>query len=79
MKYKLNTALWRGRGGKLWRLADRLEDTAQAIRYAQKPYDLVFPTTNLIDLADQLKEMKWHWVSERIGLDKRTWARWPKV
>lgn len=79
MKIDKRTRLWRGRSGRLWSLADRLESTAQAVRYANKPYDLVFPTTNLTDLITQIREVQWQWVAEKIGLDKRDMGRWPHV
>ena len=79
MKIDHRTHLWRGRNGHLWRLADRLEDTAQAIRYADKPHDLVFPITNLCQLVGQLREMQWEWLAEKLGLDKKARNRWPNL
>lgn len=79
MKIDHRTSLWRGRKGRLWRLADRLEHAASAIRYAHKPHDLVFPITNLSDLTNQIREMMWEWLADMLGHDKRDRARWPKL
>lgn len=79
MKIATNQKLWRGRNGRLWKLADRLESAAVAVRYANKPYDLVFPITNLIELSIQLREMMWEWVAEQLGLDKRDQGNWPHL
>lgn len=79
MKYKLNSALWRGRNGQLWRLAEHFEAVAQEIRYANKPHDLVYPVTRMTDLTNQVRDMQWRWVAEKMGLDKRDMGRWPKV
>ena len=77
MKIDKRNALWRGRRGRLWLIADNLEATAQAVRYAEKPSDLVFPTTRTIDLVNQVRKIQWEWVAERIGLNKKTWDKWP--
>jgi hypothetical protein len=66
MKIDHRITLWRGRNGRLWRLADRLESTAQAVRYANKPYDLVFPITTLTDLTNQVRKMMWEWLAEKL-------------
>lgn len=79
MKLDHRTALWKGRNGRLWRLADRLQDTAEAVRYAQKPYDLVFPITRLIDLANQVRDMQWEWLAKNMGLDPKDRGHWPRV
>lgn len=79
MKIDHRSTLWRGRNGRLWRLADRLEHTAATVRYARKPHDLVFPTTTLTDITIQLREMQWEWIAELIGHDKRDRAKWPKL
>lgn len=79
MKFDYRSSLWRGRNGRLWRIADRLEETAMAVRYADKPYDLVFPTTYLTDLTNQIKQMQWEWIAEKIGLDKNGQGQWPNL
>lgn len=79
MKSKQNRKLYSTRGGRLWRLAEHLEDTAQAVRYANKPYDLVFPITRLADLINQTRDLKYRWLAEKLGLDKRDFGRWPKL
>lgn len=79
MKIDHRTTLWRGRNGRLWRLADRLEHTASSLRYAEKPHDLVFAITTLTELTNQLRDLMWQWLAERIGLDKRDFGRWPKL
>lgn len=75
----LRTALWRGRNGRLWRLSDRVVETSEAIRYANKPHDLVFPITRLTDLTNQAREMQWEWVAEKMGLQKHDKGRWPNL
>lgn len=79
MKFKLNSALWRGRNGRLWRLADRIEATAQAVRYANKPHDLVFPITTLTDLTTQVREMLWEWLEKILNGKIRDRGRWPHL
>lgn len=79
MRIDRRSKLWRGRNGRLWRLAERLEDTAQAIRYAMKPYDLVFPRSNLIDLAIQLRDMQAEWLEALMGLEKHARGQWPHL
>lgn len=79
MQIDYRTALWRGRNGRLWRLADLLEETAQAVRYANKPYDLVFPTTRFTELANQIRQMQWEWVAELTGMDKRDRGKFPRL
>lgn len=71
--------MWRGRDGRLWRIADHLESTAQAVRYADKPADLVFPRTRLCDLLNEIRFMENDWLAEVMGLDKRDRAKWPKL
>lgn len=78
-KSDYRSALYKGRNGRLWRLADRIEATAQAVRYAGKPYDLVFPITTLLELNNQAREIQWEWIAEKVGLDKRDQGRWPHV
>ena len=79
MKYKLNRKLYRGRNGRLWRLSEHLEATASAVRYANKPHDLVFPITRLTDLTNQMRDVQAWWLAEKIGLDSRDFGNWPKV
>lgn len=79
MKIDLRSALWRGREGRLWRLADRIEDTATAVRYSHKPYDLVFPISNLIDLSRQLEVMKLEWLESWLELNPQDRGRWPHL
>ena len=79
MKIDYRVALWRGRNGRLWRLAEHLEDTAQAVRYARRPYDLVFPITRLTALTNDARELMWEWLAHLLGHDKRDRARWPKL
>jgi hypothetical protein len=71
--------IWKGRMGRLWRLADRMYETSEAIRYAEKPYDLVFPITRMIALVNQAREMQWEWLAEKIGLNKQNYGRWPSL
>lgn len=79
MKIDLRSKLWRGREGRLWRLADRIEETAVAVRYSHKPYDLIFPTSNLIDLSRQLDEMKLEWLESWLALNPQERGRWPRL
>lgn len=73
------TTLWRGRNGKLWTLSDRLVETAEVIRYANKPHDLVFPISRIIDLVNDAKHMQWEWVAEKLGLSKEDRGKFPRV
>lgn len=79
MKMRPNQALWRGRQGKLWRVADRIEDAASAIRYADKPADLIYGVHLLIDLANLTRDVRSDWLAETLMLDSRDQGRWPKV
>lgn len=79
MKIDHRASLWRGRNGRLWRLADLIEATATGVRYANKPYDLVFPITRLTDLTNEVRLMMWEWLSEMLRHDKRDRARWPRL
>lgn len=79
MKYSRNRKPYSTRSGRLWRIAEHLEDTAQAVRYANKPYDLVFPITRLTDLVNQTRDLKYWWLADKLGLDKRNFGRWPKL
>lgn len=71
--------MWRGRTGRLWRLADHLEVVSQAVRYADKPHDLVYPITRITDLTNQVRDIQWLWIAEKMGMDKRDMGRWPKL
>jgi hypothetical protein len=73
------STLWRGRNGRLWRLADHFEAVAQDIRYAKKPYDLVYPVTRFTELTNQVRQMQWDWLAECIGLNRKNAGRWPNI
>lgn len=79
MKTDYRMAMWKGRNGRLWRLADHFEAVAQELRNANKPHDLVYPTTRFTELTNQIRMMQWEWVAEKIGLDKRDMGQWPKL
>lgn len=79
MKIDRRALLWRGRKGRLWRLAERIEHTASTVRYAEKPSDLVFSITVMSELTHQIRELMWLWLAEILGLDKRAYGHWPNL
>lgn len=79
MKIDHRTTLWRGRSGRLWRLADLFVDIADAIRYAKKPHDLVYPITRLTDLTNQARDMMWEWLAKILNMDPKDKGRWPRL
>lgn len=79
MKHVANRKLWRTRGGRLWKLADHLEATAQEVRYANKPADLLFPISRSIDLSVKIREQMYEWLEKEFGLDAKNRGRWPHL
>lgn len=79
LKNDYRTKIWKGRDGRLYRLADRILETSEAIRYAEKPHDLVFPITRLTELTNQARDMQWEWLAEKMNIDRRDWNKYPPI
>lgn len=62
-----------------WRLAERIIDTAEEVRNANKAADLSFPESRLIDLVIQMREHKYEWLEKSMGLNTQDRGRWPRL
>jgi hypothetical protein len=51
---------------RCWILADKLSYLAQDIRYANRPSDLAYPASELLDLVRGIKLFRDKWMQDQI-------------
>ena len=70
--------LYRGRRGQLLRIHERICEASEALCYAKKPFDLIYPVTELTELVNQIKQMQMKWIQadqKREFTDRGTYPR----
>lgn len=63
---RLSESFRRAREYRLYRLGELIAETGYSVQAVKKPYDLVFSTTRLSDLTNQLRDFQWEWVAETM-------------
>lgn len=79
MKRQGNPHIWRTFGGKRWKLADFMSQTAEEIRNAAKPADLTFPLSRTLDLVHQVREHQYEWLEKTLKQSPQERGRWPHL
>lgn len=79
MSYRGDSRKWRGLIRKLFRLSERIHAASMEVRYANKPYDLLFPYSNLIDLSRQIRDIGRDWLEWKMGLNPKNRGQWPHL
>lgn len=74
-----NPSIWKTPGGIRYQLATMISSTAEEIRNANKPSDLTFPISRLIELARKVREQQYLWLEKDLKLDPKARNRWPHL
>lgn len=78
-KIRMHVAQWRAVVRKLWLISDQLNHIATLIRYANKPSDLVFPITELLQLVRRLDVFRDQWLLKWLKMRGEGMKAWPKL
>jgi len=69
----------RGLAQKLWEFSNELNAIAQTIRYADKPADLTWPISQMIQMTRRLDVFRDQWLLRWIKSESHSLERWPKI
>lgn len=78
-KTRLSLMQWRGVVNKLQLYSAELNNISTLIYYAQKPSDLVLPTTQLIQLARRIDVFRDQWLLKWLKSRGEGLKNWPRL
>lgn len=78
-KIRLGLMQWRGVMQKLYLISNELDNIANNIRYAQKPSDLVYPITQLLQITRRLDVFRDQWLLKWLKSRSESLKNWPKL
>lgn len=78
-KTRLSLMQWRGVVQKLWLIADEINNISNLVRYADKPSDLVYPITKLLQITRRLDVFRDQWLLKWLKSRGEGLKNWPKL